>query len=126
MYNAPLKFDSFLPPYLMQLMQPSFALMCDKKSKCLLLFIRGAISTKERLTAAASVEVPFHHIVLNDGQIHNVILGYAHCGMLVAARWIANLVIPPLRNAVREFPDYQVKVVSISSVFVYRPKYINL
>ncbi|CAM0877637.1 unnamed protein product [Alopecurus aequalis] len=97
-----------------RLMQPSFALVCDKKAKCFLLFIRGAISTKERLTAAASVEVPFHHIVLNDGKIENVILGYAHCGMLAAARWIANLAIPHLRNAVREFPDYHVKVIGHS------------
>jgi hypothetical protein len=91
----------------------------DKKSKCFLLFIRGAISPKERLTAAASVEVPFHHIILNDGQIDNVILGYAHCGMLAAARWIANLAIPRLRDAVREFPDYQVKVIFSRYVVVY-------
>uniref|UniRef100_A0ACD6A2S5 Uncharacterized protein n=1 Tax=Avena sativa TaxID=4498 RepID=A0ACD6A2S5_AVESA len=97
-----------------RLMQPSFALVCDKKSKSFLLFIRGAISTKERLTAAASVEVPFHHIILTDGHVDNVILGYAHCGMLAAARWIANLAIPPLRNAVREFPGYQVKVIGHS------------
>uniref|UniRef100_A0ACD5WDB4 Uncharacterized protein n=1 Tax=Avena sativa TaxID=4498 RepID=A0ACD5WDB4_AVESA len=97
-----------------RLMQPSFALVRDKKSKCFLIFIRGAISTKERLTAAASVEVPFHHIILTDGRIDNVILGYAHCGMLAAARWIANLAILPLRNAIREFPDYQVKVIGHS------------
>jgi hypothetical protein len=109
----------------MQLMQPSFALVRDTKAKCFLLFIRGAISTKERLTAATSVEVPFHHIVINNGQIDNVILGYAHCGMLTAARWIANLAIPLLRNAVREFPDYQVKVIFISSVFSASPRNIR-
>ncbi|KAM0923517.1 hypothetical protein ACQ4PT_005479 [Festuca glaucescens] len=97
-----------------RLMQPSFALVRDKKSKCFLLFIRGAISPTERLTAAASVEVPFHHIVLNDGQIDNVILGYAHCGMLAAARWIANLAILPLRDAIGKFPDYKVKVIGHS------------
>ncbi|XP_044400060.1 uncharacterized protein [Triticum aestivum] len=97
-----------------RLMQPSFVLVRDQKAKCFLLFIRGAISPRERLTAASSVEVPFHHIVLNEGQIDNVILGYAHCGMLAAARWISNLVMPPLRNAVREFPDYQIKVIGHS------------
>ncbi|XP_044985866.1 uncharacterized protein LOC123453161 [Hordeum vulgare subsp. vulgare] len=97
-----------------RLMQPSFVLVRDQKAKCFLLFIRGAISPKERLTAASSVEVPFHHIVLNEGQIDNVILGYAHCGMLAAARWIANLAMPPLRNAVREFTDYQIKVIGHS------------
>lgn len=97
-----------------RLMRPSFAIVRDQNSKCFLLFIRGAISTKERLTAAASVEVPFHHIVLNEGQIDNVILGYAHYGMLAAARWIANLAIPLLHSAVREFPDYQLKVIGHS------------
>lgn len=105
----------------MQLMQPSFVLVRDQKAKCFLLFIRGAISPKERLTAASSVEVPFHHIVLNEGQIDSVILGYAHCGMLAAARWIANLVMPPLRNAVREFPDYQIKVIFIKCVLFTFP-----
>jgi hypothetical protein len=95
-------------------MQPSFALVCDKKSKCFLLFIRGAISTKERLTAATAAEVPFHHIVLSEGQISNVVLGYAHCGMLAAARWIANLAKPHLHKAVQEFPDYQIKVIGHS------------
>uniref|UniRef100_A0A0D9W0Z7 Fungal lipase-like domain-containing protein n=1 Tax=Leersia perrieri TaxID=77586 RepID=A0A0D9W0Z7_9ORYZ len=97
-----------------RLMQPSFALVCDKKSKCFLLFIRGAISTKERLTAATAAEVPFHHIVLNEGQISNVVLGYAHCGMVTAARWIAKLALPLLRKAVQEFPDYQIKVIGHS------------
>ncbi|KAL5651016.1 hypothetical protein ACJX0J_036474, partial [Zea mays] len=58
-----------------RLMQSSFALVCDKRTKCLLLFIRGAISTKERLTAATSAEVPFHHIILSEGKISNVVLG---------------------------------------------------
>ncbi|KAG8098846.1 hypothetical protein GUJ93_ZPchr0013g35521 [Zizania palustris] len=106
--------DSDLTLNLMQLMQPSFTLVCDKKSKLFLLFIRGAISTKERLTAATAAEVPFHHIVLNEGQINNVTLGYAHCGMLAAARWIANLAIPHLHKGVREFPDYHIKIIGHS------------
>ncbi|WVZ61160.1 hypothetical protein U9M48_011075 [Paspalum notatum var. saurae] len=97
-----------------RLMQPSFALVCDNKSKCFLLFIRGAISTKERLTAATAAEVPFHHIILSEGQISNVVLGYAHCGMLAGARWIAKLVIPLLHNKIQEFPGYQIKVMGHS------------
>jgi hypothetical protein len=101
-----------------QLMQPSFALVCDKRTKCFLLFIRGAISTKERLTAATAAEVPFHHISLSEGQINNVVLGYAHCGMLVAARWIATLVLPHLHSKVQEFPDFQIKVIVTSFLCV--------
>jgi hypothetical protein len=95
----------------MQLMQPSFALVCDKRIKCFLLFIRGAISTEERLTSATAAEVPFHHISLSEGQINNVVLGYAHCGMLVAAGWIATLALPHLHSKVQEFPDFQIKVI---------------
>jgi len=95
-------------------MQPSFALVCDKRTKCFLLFIRGAISTKERLTAATAAEVPFHHIILSEGQISNVVLGYAHCGMLAGARWIARLAIPHLHNKIQEFPGYQIKVIGHS------------
>ncbi|CAN6280690.1 unnamed protein product [Urochloa humidicola] len=97
-----------------RLMQPSFALVCDKRTKCFLFFIRGAISTKERLTAATAAEVPFHHIILSEGQISNVVLGYAHCGMLAGARWIARLAIPHLREKIREFPGYQIKVIGHS------------
>ncbi|PAN44162.1 hypothetical protein PAHAL_9G021300 [Panicum hallii] len=97
-----------------RLMQPSFALVCDKRTKCFLLFIRGAISTKERLTAATAAEVPFHHIILSEGQISNVVLGYAHCGMLAGARWIARLAIPHLHNKIQEFPGYQIKVIGHS------------
>jgi hypothetical protein len=108
----------FLVHCLMQLMQPSFALVCDKRTKCFLLFIRGAISTKERLTAATAAEVPFHHIILSEGQISNVVLGYAHCGMLAGARWIARLAIPHLHNKIQEFPGYQIKVILTNSVRV--------
>ncbi|CAL4919961.1 unnamed protein product [Urochloa decumbens] len=97
-----------------RLMQPSFTLVCDKRTKCFLLFIRGAISTKERLTAATAAEVPFHHIILSEGQISNVVLGYAHCGMLAGARWIARLAIPHLRRKKQEFPGYQIKVIGHS------------
>ncbi|OEL15662.1 hypothetical protein BAE44_0023321 [Dichanthelium oligosanthes] len=97
-----------------RLMQPSFSLVCDKRTKCFLLFIRGAISTKERLTAATAAEVPFHHIIISEGQINNVVLGYAHCGMLAGARWIARLVIPHLHNKIQEFPGYQIKVIGHS------------
>jgi hypothetical protein len=81
-------------------MQSSFALVCDKRTKCLLLFIRGAISTKERLTAATSAEVPFHHIILSEGKISNVVLGYAHCGMVVGSQ---NLLFPIFITKCRNF-----------------------
>ena len=72
--------------------------------------IRGTHSIKDTLTAATGAVVPFHHSVLHDGGISDLVLGYAHCGMVAAARWIAKLSCPFLLKALNSFPDYQVKV----------------
>ncbi|GKD54404.1 lipase, class 3, partial [Tanacetum coccineum] len=69
---------------------------------------------KDTLTAATGAVVPFHHSVIHDGGISNLILGYAHCGMVAAARWIAKLSIPSLLEALKENPGYEVKVVGHS------------
>lgn len=94
----------------MQILKPAFTIICDKKSKCFLLLIRGTHSIKDTLTAATGAVVPFHHSVIHDGGISNLILGYAHCGMVAAARWIAKLSIPSLLEALKENPSYEVKV----------------
>ena len=94
----------------MQILKPAFTILCDKNSKCFLLLIRGTHSIKDTLTAATGAVVPFHHSVLHDGGISNLILGYAHCGMVAAARWIAKLSIPFLLEALKDNPGYEVKV----------------
>lgn len=96
------------------LLKPAFTIICDKDSKCFLLLIRGTHSIKDTLTAATGAVVPFHHSVLHDGGISNLILGYAHCGMVAAARWIAKLSIPFLLQALKDNPTYQVKIVGHS------------
>ncbi|XWS53570.1 hypothetical protein CRYUN_Cryun10bG0012700 [Craigia yunnanensis] len=95
-------------------MKPAFTIIRDKNSKCLLLLIRGTHSIKDTLTAATGAVVPFHHSVLHDGGISNLVLGYAHCGMVAAARWIAKLTAPCLLEALGEYPDYKVKIVGHS------------
>ncbi|XVF66173.1 hypothetical protein PTKIN_Ptkin10aG0014100 [Pterospermum kingtungense] len=95
-------------------MKPAFTIIRDKNSKCLLLLIRGTHSIKDTLTAATGAVVPFHHSVLHDGGISNLVLGYAHCGMVAAARWIAKLTAPCLLKALGEYPDYKVKIVGHS------------
>lgn len=97
----------------MQLLKPAFTIIRDKNSKCLLLLIRGTHSIKDTLTAATGAVVPFHHSVLHDGGISNLVLGYAHCGMVAAARWIAKLSTPCLQKALGEHPDYKVQVIAI-------------
>ena len=64
--------------------------------------------------AATGAVVPFHHSVLHDGGISNLVLGYAHCGMVAAACWIAKLSTPFLLKALDKYPDYKVKVQAVS------------
>ncbi|KAK0606842.1 hypothetical protein LWI29_005093 [Acer saccharum] len=96
------------------LLKPAFTIIRDRNSKCLLLLIRGTHSIKDTLTAATGAVVPFHHSVIHDGGISNLVLGYAHCGMVAAARWIAKLSTPCLLKALGEYPDYKVKIVGHS------------
>ncbi|KAL8484917.1 hypothetical protein ACS0TY_027281 [Phlomoides rotata] len=96
------------------ILKPAFTIIRDEHSKCVLLLIRGTHSIKDTLTAATGAVVPFHHSVLDDGGISNLVLGYAHCGMVAAARWIAKLSSPTLLKAVEQYPDYELKVVGHS------------
>ncbi|XP_034686971.1 uncharacterized protein LOC117915477 [Vitis riparia] len=96
------------------LLKPAFTILCDRNSKCILLLIRGTHSIKDTLTAATGAVVPFHHSVLHDGGIINLVLGYAHCGMVAAARWIAKLSTPFLLKSLEEYPSFNVKIVGHS------------
>ncbi|KAF5752176.1 Mono-/di-acylglycerol lipase [Tripterygium wilfordii] len=96
------------------LLKPALTIIRDKHTKCFLLLIRGTHSIKDTLTAATGAVVPFHHLALHDGGISNLVLGYAHCGMVAAARWIAKLSTPCLLKALSEYPDYDIKIVGHS------------
>ncbi|GFZ11436.1 lipase class 3 family protein [Actinidia rufa] len=72
------------------------------------------MASKIHSQQATGAVVPFHHSVLHDGGISNLVLGYAHCGMVAAARWIAKLSIPCLLKVIGEYPDYKVKIVGHS------------
>lgn len=96
--------------YSLQLLKPAFTILRDENSKCFLLLVRGTHSIKDTLTAVTGAVVPFHHSLLDESGVSKLVLGYAHCGMVVAARWIAKCTIPCLRNAFSQFPDYKIKV----------------
>ncbi|XP_010245465.1 PREDICTED: uncharacterized protein LOC104589004 isoform X2 [Nelumbo nucifera] len=96
------------------LLKPAFTILCDRSSKCFLLLIRGTHSIKDTLTAATGAVVPFHHSLLHEGGVCNLVLGYAHCGMVAAARWIAKLSTPCLLKALGDYPNYKVKIVGHS------------
>lgn len=72
--------------------------------------IRGTHSIKDTPTTATGAVVHFHHSVLHDGGINNLVLRYADCGMVIAARWIAKLSTPFLLRPLCRFLDYKVKV----------------
>jgi hypothetical protein len=65
---------------------------------------------KDTLTAASGAVVPFHHSLLDEGGVSKLVLGYAHCGMVAAARWIARGITPCLLQALSQYPEYQIKV----------------
>lgn len=120
MYKQPINFILSLNVLLdlyfinfMQLLKPAFTILVDKNTKCFLLLIRGTHSIKDTLTAATGAIVPFHHTVVNEGGVSNVVLGYAHCGMVAASRWIAKLAAPCLTEALCEYPDYKIKASKI-------------
>lgn len=78
--------------------------------RCFLLLIRGTHSIKDTLTAVTGAVVPFHHSVVHERGVSNLVLGYAHCGMVAAARWIAKLASPCLIKALGEYTGYKIKV----------------
>ncbi|CAM6090717.1 unnamed protein product [Calypogeia fissa] len=96
------------------ILKPAFTVLVDNTSRCILLVIRGTHSVKDTLTAVTGAVVPFHHAVLDEGGVKNLVLGYAHCGMVAAARWIAQLAMPHLLKARKDYPDYNLKMVGHS------------
>ncbi|CAK9179860.1 unnamed protein product [Ilex paraguariensis] len=96
------------------ILKPAFTILIDHKTKLFLLLIRGTHSIKDTLTAATGAVVPFHHTVVHEGGVSNLVLGYAHCGMVAAARWIAKLATPCLIAALHKYPDYKLKIVGHS------------
>ncbi|XP_022641696.1 uncharacterized protein LOC106774282 isoform X2 [Vigna radiata var. radiata] len=96
------------------ILKPAFTIIVDHDMRCLLLLIRGTHSIKDTLTAVTGNVVPFHHTVVHQGGVRDLVLGYAHCGMVAAARWISKLVTPCLLEALGHYPDYKVKIVGHS------------
>lgn len=96
------------------ILKPAFTVLVDHKTKHFLLLIRGTHSIKDTLTAATGAVVPFHHTVVCEGGVSNLVLGYAHCGMVAAARWIAKLATPCLLTTLSKHPDYELKIVGHS------------
>lgn len=102
----------------MQILKPAFTILADKRDNCIFLLIRGTHSIKDTLTAATGAVVPFHHTVVRKGGVSDLVLGYAHGGMVAAARWIAKLATPCLIRALSEYKNYEIKVRSFWECWV--------
>ncbi|KQK04120.1 hypothetical protein BRADI_2g11800v3 [Brachypodium distachyon] len=96
------------------ILKPAHTILRDECTKSFLVLIRGTHSMKDTLTAATGAVVPFHHSLLDEGGVSKLVLGYAHCGMVAAARWIARGITPCLLQAVSQCPEYQIKVTASS------------
>ena len=93
-----------------QLLKPAFVIVLDHDSRSLLVIIRGTHSMKDTLTVVTGAIVPYHHAVLGKDGVQKLVLGYAHCGMVAAARFIAQAAEPILLEAMASHPGYKVKV----------------
>lgn len=94
----------------LQILKPAFTILLDRDKQCILLLIRGTHSIRDTLTAATGAVVPFHHTIVQEGGVSDLVLGYAHFGMVAAARWIAKLAAPCLAEALHMYPDFKIKV----------------
>nr|KYP66458.1 Sn1-specific diacylglycerol lipase alpha [Cajanus cajan] len=102
-----------------KILVPAFTVVRDRESKCLFVFIRGTQSLEDTLTDAMGAPVPFQHkficSISHDGEVtRNTISGQAHCGMVAAADWIEQHCTSILLRALRDYPDYKVKIVGHS------------
>ncbi|CAH1427487.1 unnamed protein product [Lactuca virosa] len=80
----------------------------------LALGISYLLKRQDTLTAATGAVVPFHHTIVHEGGVTNLVLGFAHCGMFATARWIAKLATPLLLKAFQDYPDYKLQIVGHS------------
>lgn len=101
----------------LQILKPAFTILLDRDKKSILLLIRGTHSIRDTLTAATGAVVPFHHTIVQEGGVSDLVLGYAHFGMVAAARWIAKLSGPCLTQALQMYPDFKIKVQVVSVFF---------
>lgn len=91
------------------LLRPAHIIVRDSQLRAIVLVIRGTQSLKDLFTTLTGCSLPHHAILatdhhgsaLSNGQSAEprVVLGYAHAGMLAAARWLLREVAPVLQAA---------------------------
>ena len=84
------------------LYRPAFFLAVSRKTKHVALVIRGTMDVRDAMT-----DVVATYVDIGDG-------GLAHEGMLRAAEWFVDNVVPVLKRGLRDFPGYAPVVVGHS------------
>lgn len=92
------------------LLKPLFLVVKDEEAKRLYVLIRGTTSIRDLFTTL-TVKCKPHHVVGPGG---NLVLGWAHFGMLASARWIHSQAADTLNNFLADNPDWQLWVVGHS------------
>jgi len=83
-------------------LRPAYALLEEKGGGELILVVRGTHSPRDALTCLTASVQPHHAL---DAGSAPAVLGYAHSGILTAARWLLAEVGPPLRAALAARPE---------------------
>ncbi|KAJ0615782.1 putative pyruvate decarboxylase [Helianthus annuus] len=86
---------------------PKFALKINTNSNI-------TSSNEDTLTAATGAVVPFHHTVVFEGGVSDVILCYAYYGIVTAVRWFAMLATPILLKGFQRHSDFKLHIVGHS------------
>ena len=90
-------------------LKPSFVLVRDEAIGAIVLIVRGTHSFKDMFTSLTGAAKP-HHLFDTNG----VVLGYAHFGMLAAARWVLSSTAAPMAAALEANPHLAPRVVGHS------------
>ncbi|KAK3260363.1 hypothetical protein CYMTET_30675 [Cymbomonas tetramitiformis] len=101
------------------ILRPAYAVLRDEKQKQVVLIVRGTHSMRDTLTCltGASHPVPHHGFVETcsaGGSEAQLVLGYAHGGMLAGARWLFNEVREVLKTALQDNAGFDLRVVGHS------------
>jgi len=99
-----------------QILKPAFTVIRDKESKCLFVFIQGNREIKDTLTYAIGAPVSFNHFICSDGELKKSeerVSGHGHRDMVAAAGWIKKHCTPKLLHELRQYPNFQIKVLYI-------------
>ncbi|CAG9464936.1 unnamed protein product [Pedinophyceae sp. YPF-701] len=88
-----------------KMLHPAYWLVRDRATRLIVLVVRGTKSFSDTLTIMTGASRPFH-VLKGDPREKNVELGFAHHGIVPAARLLKNAIVHKLVSALAEHPGY--------------------